>query len=131
MNHRISDDHQRDLGLLLVGFALSRSERDRVLDSVPPGLLREECDQLLQSIRMNDPTGLTGWCKARGATLEKGKDVIQAVIDALDQERRRQVVRGVVARLQTSVKLLDAQQLSKKLRECADELDGLNGLGGE
>lgn len=127
--HRIKDDYLRDLGLVLIGYALSKSDRQRILDSVPPGLLIKEMDDLLRSIRSNKPTVLSDWCETRGAILEKGKDCIQAIIDALQGEQRRQRVKSVLQRLGTDAKLLDPVSLAAKLRECAEELDGLTNMG--
>ena len=124
--HRIKDEFQRDLGLLLVGYALCKADRQRILDSVPPGLLIKEMDDLLRSIRSNKPAVISDWCAARGAKLEKGKDCVQAVIDALQGERRHQQVKAVLARLATSTQLLDPVSLAAKMRELADQLDGLN-----
>jgi len=124
--HRIKDEFQRDLGLLLVGYALCKADRQRILDSVPPGLLIKEMDDLLRAIRSNKPEAVSDWCEVRGARLEKGKDCIQAVIDALQGERRQQQVKAVLARLNTEIKLLDPVSLSAKLRELADQLDGMN-----
>lgn len=127
--HRIKDEFLRDLGLILVGHALSKTDRQRVLDSVPPGLLLRETDDLLNAIRNNSVEVLTVWCEARGAKIERGKDVIQAIIDALLAEKRRQAVKRILAQLNTSTKILHPGTLAAKLRECADELDGLMEIG--
>ena len=124
--HRIKDEFQRDLGLLLIGYALCKADRQRILDSVPPGLLIKEIDDLLRSIRSNKPAVISDWCTARGATIEKGKDCIQAVIDALQGERRHQQVKAVLARLNNDLKVLDSVSLAAKLRELAEQLDVLN-----
>lgn len=124
---RIKDEYLRDLGLILVGAALTKTkaERQRILDSVPQLLLVHEVDRILQSIRTNDPTHLSEWLANRSAKIEKGKDAIQAVIDAIHQERRRQKVREVLCQLNNASKMLDPPTLASKLRECAEQLDGL------
>jgi len=130
---RIKDEYLRDLGLILVGAALTKTktERQRILDSIPQLTLLHELDKLLQAIRTNDPTHLSEWLAERSAKIEKGKDAIQAVIDAIHLERRRQKVRSVLSQLNTAQKVLDAATLASKLRECADQLDGLEVPAGD
>jgi len=130
---RIKDEYLRDLGLILIGAALSKTktERQRILDAVPQLTLLQEVDKLLQAIRLGDPTHLAEWLAARSAKIEKGKDVIQAVIDAIHLERRRQKVREVLSQLNNASRLMDPVTLAGKLRECAEQLDGLEVTSGK
>lgn len=130
---RIKDSYLRDLALILVGAALTKTkaERQRILDSIPQLTLVTEADKLLQSIRLNDPTHLSEWLAERSAKIEKGKDAIQAVIDAIHLERRRQKVRSVLSQLNNAQKVLDPTTLAAKLRECAEQLEGLESISSE
>ena len=130
---RIKDEYLRDLGLILIGAALTKTkaERQRILDSIPQLTLLHELDKLLQAIRTNDPTHLAEWLAERSAKIEKGKDAIQAVIDAIHLERRRQKVRSVLSQLNMTQKVLDAATLAAKLRECAEQLDSLEAISSE
>lgn len=120
---RPSKEDMRDLGLVLVGLSLSKSDRERVLGCIPPGTLCHELDLLLEAVRTSDPREFRSWLAERSAPIEGGKDAVQAMVDGVLGYARRQRTAAIVAELNAAFKLLDPGELAKKLRECADRME--------
>lgn len=116
-----------ELSLLLLGAMLVKSERKRILDSLPPGSLSDEdkVETVVSSLRENKLDTLRAWLADRNCTIENGKDAIQAVLDAVSAENKRQRVKGICSQLSCAVKILDPDQLRIKLQQCIEELDSL------
>lgn len=116
-----------ELSLLLLGAMLVKSERKRILDSLPPGSLSDEdkVETVVSSLRENKLDALRAWLADRNCTIENGKDAIQAVLDAVSAENKRQRVKGICSQLSCAVKILDPDQLRIKLQQCIEELDSL------
>lgn len=115
----------RDVALVLLGAAMVKESRQRVLESLPSGALVREIDALLDAMRGGDYGTVKSWFESRGAVIENGKDAIAACIDAVMAECERQRVAQVVKELTfyTRASLVDKSQLAAKLRECAERLE--------
>jgi len=122
---KVSDPKLRDVALVLLGAAMVKESRQRVLDSLPSGSLVREIDVLLDSLRAGDYPKVKDWFAARDAIIESGKDAIGACIDAILAECERQKVAEVVKELEfyTRASLVQKKQLAEKLRECAERLE--------
>lgn len=120
-----SNDHLRDIALVLLGAAMVKESRQRVLDSLPSGSLIREVDVLMDALRAGDYPKVKDWFDHRGAVIESGKDAIGACIDAVLAECERQKVDQVIKELEfyTRASLVQKKQLAAKLRECAERLD--------
>jgi|GEM_PF-6410988 len=120
-----ADGHLRDVALILLGAAMVKESRQRVLDSLPSGSLVREVDVLLDSLRTGAYPKVKDWFASRGAIIESGKDGIGACIDAILAECERQKVDAVIKELEfyTRASLVQRKQLVEKLRECAERLD--------
>jgi hypothetical protein len=118
-------DHLRDIALILLGAAMVKESRQRVLDSLPSGSLVREVDVLLDSLRTGNYPKVKDWFAVRGAIIENGKDGIGACIDAILAECERQKVEIVIKELEfyTRASLVQKKQLADKLRECAERLE--------
>lgn len=114
----------RDLSLVLFGVALGKVERQRVLDSVPRNMLTKEFLSLFDALREQKVAPVSSWFSDRGASVEGGKDVIQAAIDSLNTESHRQKVLRVLETLRFAREGMDTDELVVKLRDCADVLEG-------
>jgi hypothetical protein len=106
---------------------LVKSERKRILDSLPPGSLSDEdqVERVVSSLRENKLDALRAWLSERNCTIENGKDAIQSVLDAVNAENKRQRVKDICSQLSCAVKILDPTQLRSKLQQCIEELDSL------
>jgi hypothetical protein len=113
---------QRDLGLILLGMSLVVSDRDRILSSVPVGALGKEIDTLLDALREKRWSFVKTYLEARGATIESGKDAVQAVIDAVNTIERRAKIKRIVGELQYATKIEDVPMLKERLGKCLEEL---------
>lgn len=118
-------EHLRELALILLGAALVKESRQRVIDSIPSGSLVRDVDKLLDSLRNNDYPVVKDWLASRGAVIENGKDGIQACIDAILGECERQRVMQIVKELEfyTRASLVERSKLAAKLRDCAERLE--------
>lgn len=116
-------DTRRDIELLLLGIAISKSDRPRVLQAIGDGVLSKEFAGALQSLRTGDPHELTQWLVKREVRLEKGKDVIQAVIDKIvdwnERERLQRICKGLTA----ASKIEDTSELKQRMVEALKELE--------
>lgn len=94
-------DNRRDIELLLLGVAIGKSDRSRVLEAIGDGVLSSEFTGPLRSLRTGDPHELTQWLIKHEISLEKGRDVIQAIIDKIvdwnQRERLQQICKGLTA----------------------------------
>jgi len=121
--HAESERSLRDIALVLFGLALSKSDRDFVLNSLQPGMLVAEVDGLIAAVRAKDAKPVHDWLACRGAAIERGKSAVQAMIEAIYADNEHQAVRRTIGELQYAVKIEDRTQLAERLRECAAKLD--------
>lgn len=89
---------RRDLELILVGVALAKSERDRVL-SLGAAAFTGECSELMDAIARNNPHPVMGWLKERGVVPEKGRDVIDMLIHRIADMNERERLKALFQRL--------------------------------
>lgn len=113
----------RDIALVLLGVALTQSDRGRVLNVLPYGSTCKEVDDLLEAIRDQKRKPLADWLAVRGVAMEKGVDAIQAMTDAVQSEVRRQRFRRILSELNAAVRIETVEELRTRLQECLARLD--------
>lgn len=118
-------DHRRDIELLLLGIAISKPERSRVLEAIGDGVLSKEFTGALQSLRTGDPYELMQWLVVREITLEKGKDVIQAVIDKIVDWNERERLQRICKGLTVASKIEHTSELKQRMIEALKELESM------
>jgi hypothetical protein len=118
-------NHLRDIALVLLGAAMVKDSRQRVLDSLPSGSLVREVDILFDCLRKGDYLRVKEWFSNRGAVIENGKDAIDACIDAILEVCERAKIDQVIKELEfySRSSLVEKQSLVAKLRECAERLE--------
>jgi len=123
LNHREAMGYQRDLALILLGMSLVKSEREHILASVPSGAVCKEVDGLLDALRSSQWGRVKTYLETRGATIESGKDAVQAVIEAVKNIERKAKVRSIIGELSFAVKLEDVNSLKDRLSKCLTALE--------
>lgn len=117
--------NSRDLSFILVGAALAKDTRSRVLAAIGPGMLDKDADSILSAIRDNDVQRVVTWMDARGASIEKGKDAIQAVIDAIVDATRSEKVRCILSTMRSTATVSDVAVIKEVLQDCLAKLEGV------
>ena len=120
----MSDD-RRDIELLLLGIAIGKSERPRVLQAIGDGVLSQEFTGPLKSLRTGDPHDLTQWLVEHEVTLEKGKDVVQAVIDKVADWNERERLQNICKGLTAASKLEHTADLKQRMINVLKELESM------
>lgn len=120
-----SNDSLRDIALVLFGLALSKSHRERVLNSLPPGSLPLEIERLFDDVRQNGRHAVQSWCESHCVYLENGKDVTQAIIETIACASRQQSVRRIIMELKLAVQMEDVDTLIDRLKQCVTMLEQL------
>lgn len=118
-------DHRRDLELVLVGVALTKGDRQRVLAALPAGAFGRETGELLESIRSDNPAAIRNWLDVRGAVLEKGRTAIDAAIHAVLERNKRERLCEIIQGLQYAAKGHTTEELQRQVRESLKELEGM------
>lgn len=112
--------HKVDLSLVLIGVALAKSERARVV------AIADDVDgnagDALRAIRDNDCAVFTQWLRNAGVTLEKGKDAIQSIVDTVSNDGKVRKARHVAAKVEMVATQSDIDVLRDVLRDALAEL---------
>jgi hypothetical protein len=116
---------RRDIELILLGIALGKAERPRVLAAIGDGVLSKEFVGPLKSLRTGDPYELTQWLVTREITLEKGKDVIQAIIDKIVDWNERERLQRICKSLTVSSKVEHTSELKERMIKALKELESM------
>lgn len=117
--------NDRDIALVLLGIALTQSERTRILSAVQAGALPDEVDVLLNSLREQRKTAIIEWLKKRGVVISKGKDAVQAIVDHTVAKHKTKLARQIVSELSCAVRLEDEPALKDRLRDCLQRLESV------
>lgn len=113
-----------ELGWVLVGVALARgADRDRVLASVKDGQLSDDVTRLLKAVRDKDAGVVYAWLKSRGIVVEKGQDVLQAMLDWVRDQRRLELVRQQAIEIGFSAKLEGIEEVEGRVRALLKTLE--------
>lgn len=119
------DSHRRDLELLLLGVCITKGDRQRVLDALPPEQMSKEVGALCRSIQNQEPGDLNAWLEERSAHREKGQDLIQSLINAIDTANRREAVANVCRSLEFAAKIESVDELKARLSRALAHLEAL------
>jgi hypothetical protein len=110
---------------MILGAALVKTQRDLVLNALPPGAMPKEFEFLLQAMREKKLSVLQDYLKVRGVVIERGNDAIQALIDVVVDDCKRQKVKAICSQLRFAVGGEDIPALKDRLREALQELEGI------
>lgn len=116
---------RRDLELILLGVAIGKAERTRVLTAIGDGVLSREFAGPLKSLRTGDPHELMQWLGSHEITLEKGKDVIQAVIDKILAWNERERLQQICKQLTAASNMEHTEDMKQRMIEALRELEAM------
>lgn len=119
------NSYRRDLELILIGAALTKGDRERVLSVFADFSFSKENDTMLRAIRAGDASVVAAWLNGLGATLSKGKDAIQAIIDAVDEQNKMERVRSICKSLRPAHNLKEVADLKQRLTDALSALEGI------
>ena len=124
-NVALSDKHQAELELVLIGYALADKEHaERIHNVFANNEMTKISNDLVRSIHSRDRQAVLNWLEARGAVVEKGKLVIDAIVDRIKSEVRRRQVKRLYDELGYSVKIGTQEEQRKILFKLLDEMGG-------
>lgn len=117
------DSRLHELSLILLGVALTKTDRDRVVSTCTPGTLHESVDPLIDAIGKNKRKPVVDWLQARGVTVPKGKDAIQSCIDAVVEDANERKAREMLSKLNFALHVEQVPELKARLRACLEALE--------
>lgn len=118
-----TESRLRDLGLVLLGAALVKSERQRVLDSVAVGALSRELEDLIDGFRTKRLDRVRHWLLARGVDVAKTGDAIAAVADVVNGEAKVRRLRASLAEVPLAAQIEDRSALVERLKKLLEDLE--------
>jgi len=118
----MKDTHLHELSLILLGVALTKTDRQRIVDALPAGSLGNEVDDLIDDVRRKRSASLSCWMAQRG--VQVGKDVIDGILAAVTRERGEREIRAIVSELNYS-RLEDVSALKQRLADCLARLEAI------
>lgn len=123
----IKNTHRRDLELILIGAALTKGDRQRVLSVFEDFSFSKEggLNPMLAAIRKGDAEGVSNWLGERGATMANGKDAIQTVIDTVHDDNKIAMVKSICRGLSFAGSLSQLGSLKERLAMALNELEKL------
>ena len=121
----LKDSYRAELELVLLGVAIAKASRQRVIDAFPTGTFSKTHDQILGSIRSDDPNALLSWLSVRSAKPEKGEDVIQSIIHTIDRDNRHQKVKSICRSLDYASRISSVDELKDRLERALKELESI------
>lgn len=122
---KAKQSYLRDVSLMILGAALVKTQRDLVLNALPPGSMPGEFEVLLQAMREKKLSVLQEYLKKRGVVIERGNDAIQALIDVVVDDCKRQKVKIICKQLAFAVGGEDVDTLKTRLRDALEQLEGI------
>lgn len=120
-------DPRRDIELVLLGVILAKDSpaRERVLDGLPGGSMTGDIEKAFHAVRRQEPDGMIEWLSAHGCQMEKGKDVIQSLIDVIADDNRHQRIKDVCRSLGFASRLESVDELKERLQRAMETLENL------
>lgn len=112
----------RDLSLILLGVALARSERSRVMVLTDNETVPEDVRAVLVAIRDKDVASLRRFMSQLGITIASGQDVIQAMIDKFVDDAKLQAARETVSLVRMAATQSDVDVLRSVLKDCLSKM---------
>lgn len=115
-------DKRRDIELILLGIAIARSERDRVL-VLPDEAFSKELIPLISSVRKGKPTDFFKWLRERGLTPEKGIEVIDLLIQHVSDLNHRERIQNILRALNYSSSIEAVSDLKTRARNALLQIE--------
>lgn len=126
MSPHKKEECRAEIELILLGVALAKSpDRQRVLDAFPQGSFGKVRDEVLNAIRQEDKDPVVRFVEARGATVEKGKDIVQSLIDVAYDQNTVKRVADATKGLFFGGEIDEIPGYIDKLKRALEKLEGL------
>jgi hypothetical protein len=128
--NRLTDDMRRDIELVLLGAVLVSASPDQVFEKVPLGYLSKEGQTLFESVAKSRKAGAVDsvvmqWLRSRSIVLEKGDDLLTAVVRRFTAEAEMKVLEGQAFNLRHVMSHGEPKQVIQLLKNILIELGEL------
>ena len=120
----MTEQQRRDIELVLLGVALAKSERDRVL-VLAPGSFTREVEPLIDAIRTQKPKVLAEWLADRGVVLEKGRDFVYATVARVSDLNVRDRLNQIGTQLAHSRGCETTEQMLVRFKNALKQIEDL------
>jgi hypothetical protein len=114
-------DGRRDIELVLLGIAITKSERERVM-ILPDEAFSKEFVPLISSIRKGKPADLFTWLRARGLSPEKGTEVIDLLVRHVSDMNDRERIKMILGALDVSTRIETVSELKARVRNALSQI---------
>lgn len=103
----LSEQHRRDLELMLIGFAFASTQevRSQIAEEVRPtdpatgGIMSQELAGIVEAIASKRSGAVFDWLADRGVTMDRGVSIRHAIVERLAQDAHLSMVRSLCKRL--------------------------------
>ena len=117
-------DARRDIELILLGIAIAKSERERVL-VLPDEAFSKELVPLINSVRKGKPGEFFKWLSARGLAPEKGIEVIDLLVRHVSDLNHRERIQNILRTLNYSSSIEAVDDLKTRVRNALLQIEEL------
>jgi hypothetical protein len=129
---RLDDQARRDIELVLLGAALVTATPEQVLEKVPMGHLSNETQLLFAAVANSRKSGsvdplVTKWLAARSIVIEKGDDLLTAIMRRFLAEAEMKVLEGQSFKLRHLMVHGEPKEVIQLLKNILIELGELPG----
>ena len=107
---------------MLIGAALVKSERDKILAAIPRTAFSKETEKVMEAIRSQQAQTVIQFLGDRGCVFEKGKEMIQVMIDRIVEENEKQRIKSIVGKLEFAVKCETVQEFKERVTSILREI---------
>lgn len=119
----IESSSMRDIGLMLVGYALGGdSQRAHVFGMLEPEELPAEISTLLSAIKDKNIRSLTEWLNNHHVIVDKGIKIVDAIGKSIRAHTKRQARQAFVATLTGGSKLMNEEEFIRFVDEELEKL---------
>lgn len=112
------------LAWVLLGAALAGGEHRKVIfDRLHPDSVPEGVWGLLEAIRHNRVKQVRSWLGEMGIANPAKEHVLDSILNSMERDRKRAVIRRAVVELELSVKVEDLSELKARIADLMSELE--------
>lgn len=116
---------RRDIELILLGIAIAKSERERVL-VLPDEAFTKELVPLINSVRKGKPAEFFKWLRERGLSPEKGVEVIDLLVRHVSDLNHRERIKTILGALSISAKIEELGDLKQRARTALLQIEEMS-----
>jgi hypothetical protein len=120
----MTPNYRREIELILVGVALAKSERDKVM-VLAPGSFSKDTEELIDAIRTQKPGPFIKFMSERGIAPEKGMDFIELMVSKIADYNKRERLNMIATQLHNCRVAMGTDEMVEFFKSTLKQVEGM------